>query len=136
MKRVVLFTVVLLLFATCKKDECECTQKVIVCETEYKNASSASFSIIEIKIVGDCLKIKFSASGCDGKTWKVKLIDSGYFWDSDPYERRLKLILENTEKSEALIVKEVSFDIKDLQVCKLAKFILNVSGNKILYEYK
>jgi hypothetical protein len=135
-KKIIYLLILVFIFVSCGKDKekCKCAQKVIVSETEYKNTSSDPFSIDEMKIVGDCLKIKFSASGCSGNTWKVKLIDSGYYWDTDPLERVLKLVLENTEECKALITKEVSFNIKELQLCT-PKIMLFVSGTRILYEY-
>lgn len=51
----------------------DCDQNVIISETQYQSAPNAPLTITEMKIDGDCLKIKFSAIGCDGNTWTVKI---------------------------------------------------------------
>jgi hypothetical protein len=112
-----------------------CDQNVIISELEYQHAPNEHFTITEIKIEGDCLNIKFSASGCDGTSWKVKLIDSGNIAESYPCQRWLRLSLENKEMCDAVFEKEISFNIKGLQIQGNDKVILHVSGNEILYEY-
>ncbi len=112
-----------------------CSQNVIVSQTEYQNAPNDLFSIIEMTITGDCLNIKFGASGCDGNNWIVKLIDSGTIAESYPCQRTLRLSLDNTEMCTAVPTKEISFNIKDLQVTGNNNVILHVSGEEILYEY-
>lgn len=112
-----------------------CDQTVIISESEYQHAPNDHLIITELKIEGDCLNIKFSASGCDGNSWKVKLIDSGNIAESYPCQRWLRLSLENKEMCDAVFGKEISFNIKDLQIQGNDKVILHVSGNEILYEY-
>lgn len=113
----------------------DCDQNVIISPTEYQNAPNDPFSITEMTITGDCLNIKFAASGCDGNTWIVKLIDSGNVVESYPCQRTLRLSLDNKEACTAVPGKEISFDIKDLQIVGNDKVILHVSGEEILYEY-
>lgn len=108
---------------------------VIISEIEYKNAPDDPFAIIEMNIEGDSLKVKFSANGCDGNTWAIKLIDSGLIAESSPCQRTLRLSLENKEACTAVITKEVFFNIQDLQILGDDKVILHVSGEGILYEY-
>lgn len=112
-----------------------CDQDVIISETEYKNAPDDPFAITKMKIEGDCLKITFSASGCDGSSWIVKLIDSDMIAESYPCQRTLRLSLDNKELCTAMPGKEVSFNIKDLQINGNDKVILHVSGKEILYQY-
>ena len=113
----------------------DCDQNVIISETEYQNAPDDPFSITEMTITGDCLNIRISASGCDGNIWIVKLIDSGVVAESNPNQRTLRLSLDNKETCTAVPTKEVSFNIKDLQIYGDDKVILHVSGEDILYEY-
>ena len=113
----------------------DCDQDVIISSVEYQDAPNDPFSLTEMTITGDCLNIKFSASGCDGSTWIVKLIDSGGIDESDPNQRTLRLSLDDNEACRAIIEKEISFDIKDLQIAGTDKVSLNVSGEEILYEY-
>ena len=112
-----------------------CDQDVIISETEYQNALSESFAIMEMQIEGDCLKIRFGASGCDGSTWAVKLIDSGMVAESYPCQRTLRLTLDNKELCDAFITKEIAFNIKDLQIRGDDRVALHISGYEILYEY-
>ena len=121
-------------------------KEVIISDTLYKNAPNDHVEIIDMKIEGNCLKIKFSASGCDGSSWNVKLIDSGLvkivaipIVGPPIYGRTLKLSLENHENCRAWITKEVSFNIEDLQIQEKwewgNKIYLDILGKGILYEY-
>jgi hypothetical protein len=89
-----------------------------------------------MKIVDNCLKIKFSSSGCSGSTWVVKLIDSEEVIPTfaPPPMRRLRLSLDNKEMCEAWITKEISFNIEDLQISGNG-VMLNINGKHILYEF-
>ena len=112
-----------------------CDQDIIISPDEFENAPNFYLSIIDMKIVDDCLKIKFGSSGCSGNTWVVKLIDSGIIAESIPCQRTLRLSLDNQEACAAAFTKEVSFNIKDLQIKGDNKVLLNISGKSILYEY-
>jgi hypothetical protein len=94
----------------------DCDQKVIISEKEMENAPSDPVTIIDLEIVDDCLKIKFSASGCNGDTWIARLITDGWIINTMPATRDLRLSLDNNEPCDALITKEISFDIKNLQI--------------------
>ena len=122
-----------------------CDKDVIISQTEYENAPNDYLSIIDMKIVNNCLKIKFGASGCSGSSWNAKLIDEGdvlFFRCGDslsrcnqPPQRTLKFSIYNQEMCAAYFTKEVSFNIEDLQVQGSNSVLLNVSGKSILYEY-
>ena len=123
----------------CEKDDKElanCDQQTIIGESEYNTASQDNVSISSMEINGNCLKISFSASGCDGSSWIVKLIDSGVTLYSSPPQRNLILSLENKEVCLAVIGKEISFDIESLQVNgSQVKLNITNTGDEILYEY-
>ena len=117
-----------------------CDQDVIISARDYENAPNEPFydpnvRIIDMRIVDNCLKIKFQAGGCSGNTWIVKLIDSGVIAESIPCQRTLRLSLDNRETCEALPVREISFNIEDLQLGGNNSVILHISGHTILYEY-
>ncbi len=116
-------------------NQSDCDEEVIISQQEYQNASNDSSAIIDINIDGDCLNVKLGASGCDGNSWIIKLIDSGNIAESYPCQRTLKLSLDNKEECLAFISKEVSFDIKNLRIVGDDKVILNVGEKSILYEY-
>ena len=90
-----------------------------------------------LEINGDCLVINFSASGCDGNTWIVKLIDSEQILESNPIQRNLRISLENNEDCTAVPNKTLTFDISNLQIQDDNRIYLNItnSGDQILYEY-
>ena len=120
-----------------------CDKDVIVSTTEYENAPNDFVDIIDVKIVNNCLKIKFCASGCDGSTWKVELIDAEGFAKSNPIQRYVRLSLDNKEDCYAVITKELSFNIENLR-CPYGgkKVVLHIYGSNtdiavktILYEY-
>jgi len=115
--------------------ENECDQDVIISESEFESAPDSPLSIIDLKIVDNCLKIKFSASGCDGNTWIVKLVASEWIYLSLPPLRILRLSLGNREVGDALIIKEISFNIEDLQDEDLNEVRLEISGTEIRYKY-
>ena len=117
----------------------QCDKDVIISGTEYENAPNNYVEIIDAKIANNCLKIKFSASGCDGSNWNVELIGLGNYDKSNPPQTTLRLSLDNKEICAAVITKEVSFNLEPLieyfQHHGTNKLYLNISGKGILYEY-
>lgn len=112
-----------------------CDQQVIISKITYHTIQSDHFYLLSADMNGDCLTIQFAASGCDGSRWRVKLIDSGVLLYSDPPQRNLRFILENIEMCDALIVKEISFDVKKLRVSG-NEVLLNLSNSDIQITYK
>ena len=112
-----------------------CDQDVIIDEDEFNTAPDDFVYINNLEIVDNCLKIKFSASGCGGYSWVVKLIDWGIVAESYPEQRTLRLSLDNKELCNAIVFKEISFNIEDLQVYGSKRIALNISGQWIIYEY-
>lgn len=137
----VLVFLLLVLMSTRCKDSLEdikpsCGEHVVVSEDEYANAPNDYLKIDSVHIDGDCLTIKFSASGCDGSTWLLKLIDADVVMESYPPQRNLRLSLKDDELCKALVSKEVTYNVSDLQL-NYDKIKLNItnSGEQILYEY-
>ena len=116
-------------------NQSNCDQNVIISPTEYDNAPNFPVYISDMKIVNNCLKIKYSSSGCSGNTWVVKLIDLGVVAESFPCQRTLRFSFYNEEICAAVFTKETSFNIEDLQIQGNNSVLLNISGNSILYEY-
>lgn len=113
-----------------------CDFETILSAEEYANSPSHQLQINNLDIEDNCLTINFSSSGCSGDTWEVKLIDSEAVLESYPYQRNLRLSLNNEEECEAYITKEMSFDISNLQL-QGNKIQLNITNSEesILYEY-
>lgn len=116
-------------------NQTNCDQDVIISQTEYNNAPNHPVTIIKMNIKNNCLKIKFGASGCSGNDWTVKLIDWEAVAESIPCQRTLRLSLNDIGECEAYFEKEISFNIKDLQIQGNHSVQLNISGKSILYEY-
>lgn len=133
------FLFISLSFSSCDKDDNDPIindNQVIISADEYISAPNDQLSIIRLEIIEDSLIINFGSSGCDGSTWRIKLIDSGVILESYPPQRNLRLSLKNEEECDAYFTKEISFDIKTLQV-EGNKVLLNItnSDDQILYEY-
>ena len=109
---------------------------VLIDRNAYTSATTDDLLINSLEIKGDFLTINFSASGCDGNSWEVKLIDSGALMYSNPPQRNLILSLKNEEGCEAYITKEVVFDISKLKVIG-DRVWLNItnSDHGVLYAY-
>ena len=116
-------------------NQTNCDQNVIISQIEYNNAPNHPVMIFDMNIEGDCLKIKFGASGCSGDNWTVKLIDCEVVAESMPCQRTLRLSLNDIGVCEAYFEKEMSFNIKDLQIQGDRSVQLNILGKSILYEY-
>lgn len=127
-----------IVLVNCTKDSSNfvCDQQVIISESQYNSARTDQFNTDSMKIVGDCLKLKIGASGCNGESWVVKLIDSGLLLESNPPQRNLIISFENGELCNAVIGKEMSFDISSLQVEGTpVKLNITNTGDQLLYVY-
>ena len=138
-KRILIGLVVIFGIIACNNDDDNsnnCDQVTIVSFEQYENAPNDQLFINTLELNGDCLKINFSSSGCDGDTWILKLIDSESIMESNPPQRNLRLSLRNEEDCEALITKELTFDVNELRVDG-NQVLLNItnSDDQILYEY-
>ena len=140
MKNLVLLAFISILLFSCSDgddpDPSGCDLETVISQEQYRNAPSDELTINSLEIEGDCLKINFSASGCDGESWKIVLIDSGSILESDPPQRNLRFSLDNNELCEAFITRDLTFNIKNLRV-EGGRVQLNLtnSDDQVLYEY-
>lgn len=130
-----------LAFLSCSSDDdngnlSNCDFNTLISAEEYANAPNDVLKINKLTITDNCLKINFSSGGCNGASWKLKLIDSGDVLESNPAQRNLRLSLKNDELCEAYITKELTFDISNLKVDgnQVQLKIMN-SEEIILYSY-
>ena len=113
-----------------------CSVPVIINADEYQNAPNDALEIVNVQIEGDCLVIRFESGGCDGNSWGIKLIDSEAIMESYPPQRNLRLSLKNEEPCDAIVTKEMAFNVSNLRL-EYDKIILNItnSGDQVVYEY-
>ena len=139
MKKILTLAIIGIAVLNCSDndDSTNCDFETLVSAEQYENAPSDQLSITGLEINGNCLKIKFSASGCDGNSWNVKLIDSEQILESNPIQRNLRLSLENNEDCTAAPSKTLTFDITELQILDDNQVYLNITNSvdQILYEY-
>ena len=142
MRKILFLTLIGLAILSCSKDDdnenpVNCDFETLISTEQYANAPSDQLNVNSIEINGNCLKINFSASGCDGNSWEVKLIDSEQIMKSNPLQRNLRLSLENNEDCTAVLGKTLTFDISELQILDDNQVYLNItnSDDQILYEY-
>ena len=138
----ILLVSTMLLFSTqCDEDDLPissfCDSIVIIDESFYENAESSPYISVSAVVEDNCLLANISASGCDGSTWSLELVDSGGVLESLPIQRNLKFVLTNNEACLAVITREQSFDLTSLQVEGESEIILNIEDlpEPILYTY-
>ena len=102
----------------------------------YENGPNAPLYIDEATILGDCLEIKFSSGGCNGKSWEIQMVDQGVVMESFPVQRNMRLSLKNEELCYALIYKEMSFDLRSIRN-QDGKILINLEGwdEPLLYSF-
>jgi len=137
----VISTIGLMLFACDDHSETDCfkacSQPVIINADAYQNAPDDGLQIVNTELEGDCLVIRFESGGCDGNSWVIKLIDSEAVMESFPPQRNLRLSLQNQEPCDAVVTKEIAFNISNLRLAEYDKIKLNItnSADQVLYEY-
>lgn len=131
-----------LLFISTQCDEDDyvpepCGQTVVIDNTFYETAESNFYNLISTYIQGNCLVIDISASGCDGNSWSMVLVDSGDVAESSPEQRFLKFVFTNPEVCLAVFNQERTFDLTPLQIEGSNEIILNIEGfpEPISYSY-
>ena len=141
MKKALILILIGIAFFSCSNDDDNgnqnnCDFKTIINQNQYETAPSDPLGINSLEINDNCLKINFSSSGCGGETWEIKLIDSEDIMESNPPQRNLRLSLKNEEVCLAIVTKELTFDISNLQVGG-NRVQLNITNSEetILYEY-
>ena len=143
MKRIILFSLcIIALIISCQPEDEDniiqdtCDQEAII-DTDLFKYDSSLVTIVNVELKQDCLHIKYSASGCDGDSWKVKLIDSEFIEESSPTQRSILLSLENKELCLAVFSKTTSFDLSPLRIEGENEIVFHLKGweDDITYLY-
>ena len=113
-----------------------CDHEAIVNNSRYSNANN-EIEINSAEIFGDCLMLNYSASGCDGSTWRLSLYDSGEIAESFPEQRFLAIDIDNQEACDAIIEREISFSLIDLRLGESGTVLFNLANfeDQLSYTY-
>ncbi len=135
-----LLVVMLTMFNACEEDkinESNCDALIALDADKYQNGATDFYTIVHSSIIDNCLEIEYSASGCDGASWTVEMVDAEVVLESFPIQRNLKMLLDNKEACQAVFTKKVSFDLTPIQTESYSKIILNIDGYEepLLYDY-
>jgi len=138
-KFIILIVILFSSFFSCNENdpqEASCDNQAIISNAQFNNATSSIITLNSVFINDDCLIVNYSASGCDGDTWILNVIDSDGIIETSPPERTIRITLFNNEACLAFLTKEVSFDITALQVDG-NQVILNIvnSNDSVTYNY-
>lgn len=155
MKYLSIFLLVLLTIVSCKKEKivnleqhqgfCEvitvdnysCGNQVIEDSLRYDTISNTSFSLSSVDVTEDCLSFELSASGCDGSTWLVNVVDAQAIAYTNPISKDLKVEFKNNELCTAVFTKQYYFDLHPVQESTDTIINLNIvnGSTSVLYVY-
>lgn len=131
----------LLVNAQCDSDDDltddSCGEFVIIDNSFFESAVSGDYALVGYNLDQDCLTIEVSASGCDGETWSMVLVDSGNVAESSPEQRYLKFVFTNNEACLAVFNQSRSFNLSNIRVEGSNEVVLNIEGfpESINYVY-
>ena len=130
MKNLIYLMLIVTVIFSCSDDDdtskITCDQTTVIDNNLYDAAQSQDLTIDSLVLSGDCLHAYYKASGCDGETWAITLLDSGNIAESSPEQRFLTFDFINEEECRAVISKQTSFDLRPIQIDS-DEIILNFS---------
>ena len=110
-------------------------ENTIIDNQQYTNSQSDSYSLISLSDYKGCLKVSIRyGGGCEEVS--AKLIDSEEIFESNPVQRNLKIVFSDTDECEALIEKNLYFDVSNLQVDNENMVLLNFQSSDLTYRYE
>lgn len=109
-------------------DVASCGQPTIIDNAFFETAVSSEYFLVDYYIDGDCLTVEVSASGCDGASWSMVLVDSGNIAESAPEQRFLKFVFTNEESCLAVFSQSRTFHLTGLRVDGSNEVVLNIEG--------
>ena len=122
----------LLMNTQCDEDDdfqvSSCGQSAIIDSAFFETAESSEYFLDGYSINDDCLTIEISASGCDGESWSMVLVDSGNVAESSPEQRYLKFVFTNNETCLAVFSQVREFNLSALRVDGSNEIVLNIEG--------
>lgn len=141
-KLILLFSLILTLIFSCSEsddnpyEDSVCDQMTTVNNEKYKSTQSEGFSIQNVRLIGDCLEVEIASNGCNGDTWEIDLVDADRVAETAILQRDLKILLDNEELCEALILKTFTFDLRPIRTNENVVLLnLELWDEQIRYEY-
>ena len=111
-----------------------CDNVVLIDEKKYESSVSDKFTLLGARIIESCLIVQIHyGGGCGDVT--LDLIDAGVIMESEPLQRKIKLVLDDQDNCEALVTKVFTFDISSLKLNLNNNILLRLDGweKPILY---
>jgi hypothetical protein len=117
------------------ENNCDFTSEIIL-EEDFNAINTSNYAIIEVELNGDCLEMRFGASGCGTDLWEENLYSTDAFYNVFLLQRDVKIELINDE-CLAVFQKTVSFDLTPFQIDGQSDLSLNITGwnEQITYVY-
>jgi hypothetical protein len=139
----VLFVFLLLSISCSQDDENSSTElacdvdAMIISEEGYNSIETSNYSIIDVQLNGDCLKLTISASGCDGVSWESHFYSVDAFYAVFPRQRVAKLKLINNEACLAVIESIQEFNLTPFQLEGQSDVSITIDGwnQQLVYQY-
>ncbi|MEM6524498.1 MAG: hypothetical protein AAGF85_08490 [Bacteroidota bacterium] len=134
----IILTSFLISFSACNSEEVvysiNCDDAITPDNDRFNNAVTDFFTLLNVTLEGDCLKVEYSSSGCSGNSWVMELVDAETIKESNPIQRDLRLILKNEEECLAVFTKEISFDLRPIRTDDNT-ILLNLEDQQYIYTY-
>lgn len=146
MKKIFLLTALCgLLFISCSKGDDDNSRNETFCDSEaevvneedFNGINTSNYNVTDIQLIGACLEVTISSSGCDPEPWEINLFSVDAFYTVFPLQRSVKIELINNQDCLAVYQKTVSFDLTLYQLDGQNELPLNIEGwnEPIIYEY-
>lgn len=113
-----------------------CGESIIVDGELFENAPRDEFILNSASITGDCLNLNISYGGGCGSI-ETKLLTNDVITLSNPPQMQVRLSLKDEDLCEALVTKDLSFDLKAIRTFGAGKIIINLNGwdQELIYNY-
>jgi len=110
---------------------------VIIIDTNYDTTTGDGFNLMNVTIAGNCLTASIQyGGGCGEELVSFEFLGStAAFPLTIPATLETKIILDDNDDCEALVTKEVDFDLTPLQDENLNNLNLTVEGWGETLEY-
>lgn len=137
-----LLSVTLFLNMQCEDDpvslpQSNCVSLALIDSFSYENAATSPYTINDVIINDDCLIITVTATGCNGITWTMQLLDSDSVDETSPPQRYVKFFLINDESCLTEVSRTTSFDLSTLQIEGENEIVINIDDypDPVTYTY-